>query len=91
MVVVGKPGQQLTQYSIGDLHAHLRLIELSRGLAWLGSMSATLWEGGEPVRWIENEAFSEWQFAFIAQELVRVGSDFGPLRLDEGSVAAEAM
>jgi len=54
-------------------------------------MSATLWEGGEPVRWIENEAFSEWQFAFIAQELVRVGSDFGPLRLDEGSVAAEAM
>jgi hypothetical protein len=86
-----KPGQQLTQYSIGDLHAHLRLVELSRGLAWLGGMSATLWEQGEPVRWIENEAFSEWQFAFIAQELVRVGSDFGPLRLDEGSVAARAM
>ena len=71
------------QYGIEDLHTYLRRFQLSRGLAHRGYLSADLWRQQPPFRYVENQAFSEWQVGFVAQELIRVGSNLAPLLLED--------
>lgn len=81
----------MRQYRIADLHAHLRQIRLSRGLAFLGYLSTDLWLHHGPFRYLRGEVCAEWQLAFLARELIRVGSDLSPLNLDDVEHAVRAL
>lgn len=78
--------KRFSQYNIEDLHHHLQQFQLSHGLALLGNLSADFWKRQETWRYFNNEAFSEWQLSFLAQELIRVGSDVAPHQLDRHAI-----
>lgn len=83
--------EPLRQYDIEDLHNFLRQFELVRGLETLSLVSAHLWKTGKPFKYFADEAFSEWQTGFLAQELIRVGLDSASLKLDQDNAIVRVM
>ena len=79
----------MRQYRIGELHQFLADFDVASALSYLSTLSVELWKNRRPV-YKEGEAFTEWQCAFLAQELMRVGAlqDGAPFQVGGADVRA---